>query len=354
MRDARLPRPQFGNCFVVDKECARRNIKPLSTRIIADCNISYIFIDTRIALWSTLTSTAAHKGGSGMGVSMVARIGALGMAAAALVMSGVAAKAETTLERILREGRIVIGIHNRSPWGFRDEETGEPTGWHPDLLKAAFEGLGVRNLDIQVTEFGALIPGLLAGRFDVVASGLAITPDRCKQVAFGAPDLQAPDAAIVLAGNPRNIHGYADIAAQDGITMGAGRGSVVTTNAKAAGVPESRMLLFPDIESNLSALRAGRIDTALMASPTVIGLLAGKGGEGLERATPFDVGKASTNFAAIAFRKEDNDLRATYDAQLAKLKSTPAFAEIMRKYGFGEPEIVPPGITTEDLCNKQP
>lgn len=285
----------------------------------------------------------------------VKRMGLLGMAAALLLTwNGNGASAETTRERILREGRIVIGIHNRSPWGFRDDKTGEPTGWHPDILKAAFADLGVKNLEFQVTEFGALIPGLLAGRFDAVASGLAITPERCKQVAFGAPDLQAPDAAIVLAGNPKEIHGYADIAAQEEIIMGAGRGSVVTTNAKAAGVPESRMLLFPDIESNLSALRAGRIDTALMASPTVIGLLAGNGADGLERASPFDVGEAHTNFAAIAFRKEDVDLRATYDEQLAKLRGTETFAAIMKKYGFGDPEAVPPGVTTADLCNRQP
>jgi len=290
-----------------------------------------------------------------MAAQAAKRMGLFGMAAALLLISnGTGASAETTKERILREGRIVVGIHNRSPWGFRNEKTGEPTGWHPDILKAAFADLGVKNLEFQVTEFGALIPGLLAGRFDAVASGLSITPERCKQVAFGAPDLQAPDAAIVLAGNPKKIHGYADIAAHKDIVMGAGRGSVVTTNAAAAGIPNSRMLLFPDIESNLSALRAGRIDTALMASPTVIGLLAGKGAYGLERVAPFDVGKAHTNFAAIAFRKEDVDLRTTYDQQLAKLKRTEAFAAIMKKYGFGDPEAVPPGIVTADLCNRQP
>ncbi|MEO3388993.1 ectoine/hydroxyectoine ABC transporter substrate-binding protein EhuB [Mesorhizobium sp. CAU 1741] len=264
------------------------------------------------------------------------------------------AHAETTKERVLREGRIVVGIHNRSPWGFREDGTGEATGWHPDILKAAFAELGVDDLEFQITEFGALIPGLLAGRFDAVASGLAITPQRCAQVAFGAPDLQAPDAAIVLEGNPKNIQGYADIAADDTIIMGAGRGSVVVTNAKAAGVPESRMLLFPDIEANLSALRAGRIDTALMASPTVIGLMAGNGSTGLERALPFDVGEASTNYAAIAFRQDDLDLRDLYDQQLAKLKTTDAFTDIMAKYGFGEPETVADGITTDDLCNARP
>ncbi len=134
----------------------------------------------------------------------------IALASFTLVVANSVALAETTKERILREGKIVIGIHNRSPWGFRDDKTGEATGWHPDLLKAAFSELGVKELDIRVTEFGALVPGLLAGRFDAVASGLAITPERCQQVLFGMPDLKVPDAAIVLSGNPGKIHGYAE------------------------------------------------------------------------------------------------------------------------------------------------
>ncbi len=289
-----------------------------------------------------------------MGVSMTRRAGLAALSAMLLLGGAGYAQAETTRERVLREGKIVIGIHNRTPWGFRDEKTGEATGWHPDLMRAAFAPLGVKTIEFRVTEFGALIPGLLASRFDAVASGLAITPERCKQVAFGAPDLQAPDAAIVLAGNPKKIGGYADIAGNEALTMGAGRGSVVTKNAAVAGIPESRMLLFPDIESNVAALRAGRIDVAVLSTASVIGLLEGKGGEGLERALPFDVGKVQSNYSAIAFRREDDDLRALYDEQLAKLKSSGELATIMKKYGFGAPETVPAGVLTAALCNVAP
>lgn len=267
-----------------------------------------------------------------------------------LVAVGGPALAQTTKERILRDGKIVIGIHNRSPWGYRDDVTGAATGWHPDLLRAAFAGLGVKELEIRVTEFGALIPGLLAGRFDAVASGLAITPERCQQVAFGAPDLKVPDAAIVLAGNPKNIQGYDEIASNTDITMGAGRGSVVARNATAAGVPNDRMLLFPDIESNVSALRAGRIDVAVLSSPTVIGLLNGGSAQGLERA-PFVVADEQANYAAVAFRKEDDDLKALYDAQLAALRKDGTVAGIMAKYGFGTPEAVPETMTADKLCS---
>ena len=31
---------------------------------------------------------------------------------------------------------------------------------------------------------GFVIPGLNAGRFDLIAAGLFITPERCEQVAF--------------------------------------------------------------------------------------------------------------------------------------------------------------------------
>ena len=267
------------------------------------------------------------------------------------VASGIhQARAETTKERVLREGTIVIGIHNRSPWGFRDETTGEATGWHPDLLRAAFADLGVTEIEFRVTEFGALIPGLLAGRFDAVASGLAITPQRCEQVLFGLPDLRVPDAAIVLENNPKAIHGYDDIAGNDDIIIGAGRGSVVVRNAQAAGVPDSRILQFPDIESNISALRARRVDAAIVSSPTAIGILAGNGTEGVERADPFAVADEQSNYAAVAFRKNDEDLRDLYNEQFAELRESGAVRKIMAKYGFGEPEAVPESITTEQLC----
>ncbi|CAI2936494.1 ectoine/hydroxyectoine ABC transporter substrate-binding protein EhuB [Aminobacter niigataensis] len=272
------------------------------------------------------------------------------LCALVLLMLGGNAWAETTKERVLGEGKIVIGIHNRSPWGYRDDATGEAAGWHPDLLKAAFSELGVKEIDIRVTEFGALIPGLLAGRFDAVASGLAITPERCRQVAFGSPDLKVPDAAIVLTGNPKKVHGFEDIAGKE-IVMGAGRGSVSVRNATAAGVPQNRMLLFPDIESNVSALRAGRIDVAVLSSPTVIGLLSGGKAKGLERASPFVTTDEQANYAAVAFRTEDQDLRALYDERLAALTLDGTVATIMAKYGFGEPEAVPNAVTVEKLCD---
>lgn len=276
----------------------------------------------------------------------------LGLALGAITLDAAShvALAETTMERILREGKIVVGVHNRAPWGYRDEATGEATGWHPDLLKAAFSELGVKEIDIRVTEFGALIPGLLAGRFDVVASGLSITPERCQQVAFSTPDLKELDAALVLPGNPKDVHGYKDIADNASITMGAGRGSVVVRKALAAGIPSDRMLLFPDIQSNVAALRAGRVDAVLLSLPTALGLLKGDSAKDIEQAKPFVTKDDQATYTAVAFRKEDKDLKALYDRQFNALKKKGAVAGIMAKYGFGEDAVPSDAINTEALC----
>lgn len=275
----------------------------------------------------------------------------IALAAIALDVASHAALAETTKERILREGKIVVGVHNRVPWGYRDEKTGEATGWHPDLLKAAFSELGVKEIDIRVTEFGALIPGLLAGRFDVVASGMSITPERCEQVAFSKPDLKELDAALVLPGNPKKVHSYKDIVDNADITMGAGRGSVVVRKALAAGIPNDRMLLFPDIQSNVAALRAGRVDAVLLSLPTALGLLKDGTAKDIEKAEPFVTGDDQATYTAVAFRKEDKDLKALYDKQFTALQQKGRVRTIMARYGFEEASTPSPSITTEGLCS---
>src|SRR5690606_6183890 len=101
-------------------------------------------------------------------------------------------------------GTVTIGIHNRAPWGFRTAE-GDVSGYHPDLVRAVFSSLGIDKVDFVAAEFGALIPGLQAKRFDMIASGLAITPERCEQVLFSEPDLTIVDGLLIKQGNPEGI-----------------------------------------------------------------------------------------------------------------------------------------------------
>lgn len=274
---------------------------------------------------------------------------------AILIATTGALRAETTRERILREDKVVIGISNGAPWGFRGKN-GEPAGFHPELIKVAFEALGVSKVELVITEFGALIPALMAQRFDAIAAGLYITPERCELVAFSDPDLKLADAALVAEGNPKAIHGYAQIAANPDIKFGVGRGSTTAKNAAAAGVPEERMLLFPDIQSNVSALLTGRIDVAAFSAPTVARILSEESIRGVERAVPFqgvqENGKERFGYSAIAFRKEDGDLRDLYNSRLSELKADGTLARIMAKNGFSDQEKAP-DLTSSQVCEGQ-
>ena len=103
--------------------------------------------------------------------------------------------------------KLVVGIHNRTPWGYRDKHN-NVVGIHPDIVRAVFAPLGVTEFEFVVSDFGAMIPGLLAGRFDIIASGVAITPARCEQVLFSEPDVAVGDSLLVLKGNPLKLHSY--------------------------------------------------------------------------------------------------------------------------------------------------
>ena len=68
------------------------------------------------------------------------------------------------------------------------------------------------------------------------------------------------------------------------------------------------------------------------------------------RASPFTTDEKSISYIAIAFRKDDGDLRDLYNQGLAKVMSNGTIATIMARYGFGPTENVPPGLTTSQLC----
>ncbi|OZI24469.1 ectoine/hydroxyectoine ABC transporter substrate-binding protein EhuB [Bordetella genomosp. 7] len=258
-----------------------------------------------------------------------------------------------TKDDILESKTVTIGIHNRQPWGFRAED-GSAAGFHPDLIRAAFERLGVKQVDFVITEFGALIPGLNAGRFDMVASGIAITPERCKVVVFSEPDLAVGDSLIVKKGNPLKLHSYADIVANAKVRLAGGRGTLNTRNAIDAGVPTSQITYLGDAQAMLSALLADRVDAATLSAPSVVGLLQDPKLQGVERAQPFTGlvrnGVPAMMYTAIAFRSDDTALRDAYDEQLRALKADGTVDKLRAKYGFTDDDKVDPAVTTQKVC----
>ncbi|MEM5292681.1 transporter substrate-binding domain-containing protein, partial [Paraburkholderia sabiae] len=191
-------------------------------------------------------------------------------------------------------------------------------------------------------------------RVDVVASGMGITPARCRQVIFGDPDLASVDAVLVKKGNPLKIHSYEDVVKNPAIRMSGNRGSANTDNALAAGIPQGQMQLFQDLDSGVSALVAGRVDALTLSASTVDRLLGQPMlGDRLERATPFKGrvlknGREAATYGAMVFRPDDTQLRDAYNASFEKLRAGGTIKGILAKYGFTE---APADLTAKELCS---
>lgn len=273
-------------------------------------------------------------------------LGALWIAAAGLVAHAPAASAETTLQRIQRTGEVRIGYANENPFAYTTPD-GTVTGESPEIAKKIFAKLGVKKVDAVLTEWGALIPGLRAGRFDVIAAGMYVTPERCKQVAFADPQYQIPDTLLVLKGNPKNLKSYADVAKQPDTKLAVMAGTAELGYSRAAGIKDEQILQVPDTTAQLQAVRARRSDAAVGTALTMKGLAA-KGGPELEAIPNFTDDPKHIGYGALAFRPEDKDLRDAVNKELHAWLGTEDHLKTVAPFGFDKSNL--PTKKTAELC----
>ena len=158
-----------------------------------------------------------------------------------------------------RENGITIGIANEIPYGYEDEATGEVTGEAPEVARIVLDELGITDREFVVVEFGALIGGLQAGNFDMIAAGMYINADRASQILFSDPDYCVLESMLVPEGNPDGLTNYNSVADTDA-TLAVASGTVNVDYAVWAGIPEDQIVEFAGIEDQYDALAAGRVD----------------------------------------------------------------------------------------------
>ena len=276
-------------------------------------------------------------------------LSAAGLGTAAGVMSSGSrfAFAETTLERARKDGFIRVGFANEAPFGYATPD-GKLTGEAPEVAKAVLAKMGINQVDGVLTEFGSLIPGLKAGRFDIVAAGMFINPKRCAEIAFSEPSYGIGQAMLVKAGDPKGVKDYSSIAANKELKLAVMSGAVEVGYAKEAGVPEDQLMILPDQSSLLQAVQSGRADAAALTALSIADMA--KKGEGVESTTPFGevAGKSVKGHGGFGFRKEDKDLYDAFNAELKKFLGSPEHIALVTPIGFGKDYL--PNKTMEQLC----
>jgi polar amino acid transport system substrate-binding protein len=262
--------------------------------------------------------------------------------------------AETTWQRVLRTKTVTFGISNEPPYTILNPD-GTISGVDPTALKTVLSTYGVTNYVGVLTDWDSLIPGLIAGRYDIIAAGMAIRPVRCEQIAFSEGQYSNQQGFMVKAGNPLNLHSMDDIVNNPNVTMGTLRGGTQQELATDYKVPTDRLLTFPDVQSVLAALEINRIQVAVQPTATLDSLRAKASDPSAWEVIPitpaphYANGGSANDVMAVGFRKEDTDFMAAYNNALAKQLANPQqwASTVIGNAGFSLP---PSGVKTADIC----
>lgn len=260
---------------------------------------------------------------------------------------------------LLEKGRsqgLTAGIANEQPYAYVGTD-GKVTGANVEILQAILAPLGISKIETPITEFGSLVPGLAAGRFDLIGAGLFINTARCKVIGYSNPVTRSGGAFIVKAGNPLNLHSLKDVAASGKARLATQPGSNQVQEAKDSGIATGNVVLFDKDTEALAALEAGRVDVVYFPDAEIIGLVKKANSPTIERALPFNQipdgeGKPTWNYHAYGLPKNDPEFTQAFNEQLAKLRASGELLKILQKYGYTENELPPADMTAEQRCSR--
>jgi polar amino acid transport system substrate-binding protein len=257
----------------------------------------------------------------------------------------------SSLERARDAGTIRIGISGEQPYSYADAD-GRVTGAQPEVARVVLERIGVPGVDAVQVPFHDLIPRLRDGQFDLVAAGMAVIPDRCREVAFTRPDFVAFPAFLVPEGNPQKIRSFRDVA-RSRVRLAVLAGASEIEYARAAGVPDDRLEIVDSQSALFRGVADERVAAGVLTRISLVDVLRRNPGSGLavtDAVEPVVDGRRIVPGAAFAVRIGENDLLAAFDPALADLQASGEWLRITEPFGFTRDNLPPPDLTTAALC----
>lgn len=220
---------------------------------------------------------------------------------------------ESVIETIKKRGVIKIGLSLFVPWSMRDLN-GELIGYELDVGRKLAEDMGV-EVEFIPTSWDGIIPALVSGNFDVIISGMTVTPQRNLTVNFTQP--YAFSGLTILA-NTAMTGGFSldDYNSED-VTFAARRGATPAVYI-ANKFPKATLLLFDEDGAATQEVLNGNAH-ATMASEPGPSADARRNPETLN--VPFDVA-FDAGGEGFAIRKSDPDGLAYFNSWITRMHHT--------------------------------
>ncbi|TML92083.1 MAG: ABC transporter substrate-binding protein [Actinobacteria bacterium] len=249
--------------------------------------------------------------------------------------------------RIRQTGVITVGSDiEYAPLEFFGAGSATPQGFDVDLANAIAKRLGVQARFVNFTDLEGLLPALVAGRFDLVMSGLSDTPERrASGVAF-IDYLMAGTSILVPKGNPKAVQSLDDLCGQ---TVAVQKDAEQDTQTvpdqsaacRAAGRPELNAVALASDAAALEQLRGGRV-AAMLTDAAVAGYYAKTTAGG----TAFDEtgAPAGGGTYGIAVASSSTELRDALAKALAAVTAAGTYRTLLEKWGLTRAGLETPTV----------
>lgn len=255
---------------------------------------------------------------------------------------------ESTLQKAIDDGKITVGFAGEAPYSF--EKDGELQGASVAMAKAVFKELGIEDVEGVNTEFGSLIPGLTADRFDAISAGMSILPERCDQAAFGDPEFMYTTALMTKKGEQNGMKNLDDVK-EEGAKLATMTGAIESDYAEDLGI-DSQQVGTP--QDGMDAVTTGRADVFALTGISLNWMAKNNADADVEVSESFVQeidGVPQIGAGATVFRSDDDEIRDAWNEELEKIVSDEdTYLDIVGDYGFTKEERPDGEITTDQLC----
>jgi len=165
--------------------------------------------------------------------------------------------AGSALDRIVKKGELVIGTSGTQPPMSATSKKGELMGMDVDISRAMAEAMGVKLKFVPIP-FAELLPSLEAGKVDMVLSGMTITAERNKKVAFAGPYIVTGKGILAVAERFAALREAKGLDTPE-VKVGALKDSTSQKFAETS-IPKAKLSLFGSYDEGIDLLLKGKID----------------------------------------------------------------------------------------------
>jgi cyclohexadienyl dehydratase len=186
---------------------------------------------------------------------------ALGLAVTLSLVPQAAVAQDSLLHKILNRGTLRVGTTgDYPPYSELDQATNTYKGYEIDVVTALAADLGVK-LEFVPTTWDTLGAGIAADKYDVVASGVTMTLERLKSVAFTDPYLDSPLVPLILKKDEGKYATWRDMD-QDGVKLAVMAGTSAEESAKK-NFAKAEIVSITAPALDYQELLAGRVTAAI-------------------------------------------------------------------------------------------